>query len=509
MAGVLNVLAEQMRILDRTRNDPVWFAEEVLNHKGDKYYLDEWQKEFLDSVADTYRFRNKLPTKFNHTGKSMFTVRAMHGPGKTHTVALLMHWFNNAFRGRIICTAPKQEQLKTRLWPAFRKIAIRAGRDYSAPINIEAVKITWHDDADWCALAETASQPENLAGYHDDYMLFLVDEASGMPEAMFPVIEGALSTGTLVILVLIGNPTKNQGTFHASHNIPKVAQHYHQIHVDLDKTTRVSHEWVKRMEDKYGRNSPVVKVRCYGEFADNDEAQLIPYAWLTDALGREGIGEGNIPRIRITIDVADSGLNFTMITAAIMLGDCVRVKKQRQYSFPSSESPILAAQAAEQMWNDFNGKAANGDDIVVDSLGVGAGTAGYLMEKGLPVVAYKGGEASDDTSQWRNRRTQSYMCARDAHRDGKISYDEKFLDEGNGDGDWDEFTAQMCSVRTKPGQERIEELETKTAMMARGIVSPDRADGVAMLFATQSPTVPGQLGVIVQTGQMQSARSDW
>lgn len=500
-------MLEEVELLEKTRLDPVWFMEDVLGLKGDRFYLDEWQKELVESVADVYRKLVNVPTRHNHEGKSLITVRAMHGPGKTFTVAAIMHWFNNAFRGRIVCTAPKEKQLVTRLWPAFRKIAARAGKSYASCMKIDSTKIVWHGDEDWCAIAETASQPENLAGYHDDYMLFVVDEASGVDEEMFPVIEGAISTGTVVILLLIGNPTKNRGTFHASHCIPKVAKNYYQVYVDLSKTTRVSREWVRRMEDRYGRGSPVVKVRCYGEFADSDEAQLIPYAWLDDAFGAV-VGEGQSPRLRISLDVADGGRNFTVATVAWMLGDCVMVIKQRQFSFPSSEAPILSAQAAISLWQEYGGTALRGDDMVVDSLGVGAGAAGYLLEKGYPVVTYKGGAGSDDTKQWRNRRTQSYMVCRDAHRDKKIGYAEDFLDEGSGDGDWDEFTAQMCSVRTKPGVDRIEELETKESLMARGVASPDRADGIAMLYATQTPAKPGQLEVVA-VGSMASSRGDW
>lgn len=496
----------QLETLERIRTDPVWFAEEVLHLTGDKFYLDEWQKELLEALADVYRHQHELPTKINKDGKSMITVRAMHGPGKTFTVASAMHWFNCAFKGRIICTAPKEKQLATRLWPAFRKIAVRAGKEYSRPIKIDATKITWHGDEDWCALAETASQPENLAGYHDDYMLIIVDEASGVKEEMYPVIEGMVSTGIVVIILLIGNPTKNQGTFHASHNIPKVAKNYYQVHVDLSKTTRVSKTWVQRMEDKYGRDSPVVKVRCYGEFADSDVAQLIPYAWLTDAYGADvaGLGE-TVPRLRITVDVADGGANFTVITASHDRGGKYHVLKQRQFSFPTSEAPILAGQAAEAMYIEFDGSPANGDDIVCDSLGVGAGTAGYLMMRGIPVVNYKGGAASDDQKQWRNRRSQSYIVMRDVHRDKRISYAEDFLEESE---EWDEFTAQMCSVRTKPGVDRVEDLETKEAMMARGITSPDRADSMAMLFATQMPTTPSQLEVMQAIPSMAS-KGDW
>ena len=419
----------------------------------------------------------------------------------TFIVAALMHWFNAAFRGRIICTAPKEKQLITRLWPAFRKIMVRAGQEYSATLKVDSVKITWHDDEDWCALAETAGQPENLAGYHDDYMLFIVDEASGVNEAMFPVIEGAISTGTLVILILIGNPTRNQGTFFDSHCRPVVAKNYHQVHVDLSKTTRVSKEWVERMVDKYGRDSPVVKVRCYGEFADTDSSQLIPLQWLADAAEREAIPDGSLPRLRVTVDVADGGEDFTVITVAMMYDTVTHFLKQEKFNFPSSESPILAAQAAIKMFKDFNGRKDQ-DDIVVDSLGVGAGTAGYVMQQGYLTVTYKGGESSDDSDKWRNRRTQSYICLRDEHREKRVCYADNFTDE------WDDFTAQMCSVKTKPGSERVEELMTKEEMKRKGIKSPDMADGCAMMFATQQPTEPVLLAVSTY-GDMLSAKGDW
>ncbi len=488
--------------LERIRREPVWFAEEALNLIGDKYYLDIWQKESLDAVADVYRHSVGIPTKYNHEAKNMFTIRAMHGPGKTFWVATVMHWFNASFKGRIICTAPKEKQLATRLWPAFRKITVHAGKEYGAPIKIDSTKIVWFGDEDWCAIAETASQPENLAGYHDDYMLIVVDEASGVSEDMFPVIEGMMSTGIIVILILIGNPTKNQGTFFGSHNTPKVAKNYYQVHVDLDKTTRVSKAYVQKMVDKYGKDSPVVKIRCYGEFAEDSEAQLIPYGWVMDALVRESRMDGSIKHKRVTVDVADGGVDFTEITGADMYETGIDILKQKEYNFPTAESPVLAADAAERMFNEIGGLTINGDDIVVDSLGVGSGTAGILLKRGYNVVVYKGGEGSDDIKQWRNRRTQSYICLRDAYREGQIMFVEEFTAAD----ELDDFTAQMCSVRGKPGSERLEELETKEAMKKRNLKSPDKADGIAMMFATQAPTITSQMDV-VGCGEMASAES--
>jgi len=139
----------------------------------------------------------------------------------------------------------------------------------------------------------------------------------------------------------------------------------------------------------------------------------------------------------------------------------------------------------------------------VDSIGVGAGTAGYLLKKGYPVVQYRGGEASDDPKRWRNRRVQSYLVLRDGLRDGTVVIEDKFLD---GEADWDELEAQLCSIKRKPGAERLEDLETKQDMLRRGIKSPDRPDSMAMVNATRAPKMGGA-GVVMDFGELEAARA--
>lgn len=480
--------------VQKARTDPIWFFENILNIKSTtkelsakiNWNLDIWQRELIDAVADVYRFKNNLPTKVNHDGRNKITIRAMHGPGKTFGVAGIMHWFNYCFHGTIVCTAPKEKQLRTRLWPAFNKIKARAGKAYASLMKVDSTKIVWCGDESWAAHAETASAPENLAGYHDNYLLFVVDEASGMNEDMFPVIEGAVSTGFLVIIILIGNPTKNIGTFYDSHMRDKVARHYYKIHVDLKKTNRVSKAWVRQMEEKYGKDSPVVKVRCKGEFAEMGANQLISMSWLEEAKERVFADDGSLPKIRVAVDVADGGEDETVVTVSRCYTSFKLILKQERFSFPSGRAPILSAQAAERMFIASGGlKTGGNDDLVVDSIGVGAGTAGWLIEQGYSVVIYKGGQTSDNPKLWRNRRVQSYLVARNELRDGKVV----FAEDCHTDSDWDDFCAQGCSIQTKPGQERVEDLMTKAEMVSQGIKSPDMFDSYIMLNATQTPTL--------------------
>lgn len=464
----------------KSRTDPSWFFKNIM-----RIELDPWQLEVVEALADVWRKKNGLPTKYNHKGLNKITVRAMHGPGKTFGAACCAHWFGFCFRGKIPCTAPKEMQLLTRLWPEFRKVRRMAPQEYQMLMDVQASRVTWCGDPDWMMIAETASTPENLAGYHDEYLLFICEEASGIPEEMFPVIEGALSVGKMVCMIMIGNPTNNSGTFYMSHNVEKVAKNYYKMHVSLDKTNRAGlAEWVKEMEDKYGANSPVVKVRCYGEFADLDEGQLVPLGWLERMIGTDKeLRKAEHPKLRVSVDVSDGGEDMSVITIARHYQSHIHVIHQSEYSFPPSEAPLMTADQAIQLFREYGGNTNKGDDFVVDSIGVGAGTAGYLMKKKMSVVQYRGGESSDDPNMWRNRRTQSYIMLRDLLRERRITVEENAID------DWDSFVAQVCSIHTRPSTDKVDDIETKVQMKNRGVKSPDRADSIVMQFATSRPAI--------------------
>ena len=65
----------------------------------------------------------------------------------------------------------------------------------------------------WFAVARTATKPENMQGFHEDNMLFIVDEASGVADPIMEAIVGTLA-GDNNKLLLMGNPTKTSGTFY-------------------------------------------------------------------------------------------------------------------------------------------------------------------------------------------------------------------------------------------------------------------------------------------------------
>jgi phage terminase large subunit len=488
-------------LVARAQNDPVWLAQAILNHRqlpGEpaladapekSWEMDRWQVRLLEAFADVYRKKNGLPTVENHQGLPWLSVVAMHGPGKTHTAALIAHVFNFCFPGRIVVTAPKFTQLTTRFMPAFRKIMHRAQPWYRKLLSDGERKVTWCNDKDWCLLLETASKPENLAGHHERFLLVIVEEATGVTESLWPVVFGALSSGEIVILLMISNPTKRNGTFAKSHLSATESLDYYRMRITLDQTMRVRPEWAQRMARKYGENSPIYRIRVLGEFASDDAFQLIATEWVTAAAHREFVGDGSLPKLRVSVDVSDGGEDETVVTVARHYSSHTVVLKQKAFSFELAKAQIDAADAAERMFDEYGGRKGQ-DDFVVDSLGVGTGCAGELYDRGHVVIRYKGGEASDNDKKWRNRRTQSYLVARDAFRDGLISFADDAIDE------YEELEAQLCSVKRKVvGDDKVEDLVTREEMRREGIKSPDRADSIVMQFATQAPVYsPGSHG---------------
>lgn len=490
------------KVINKAKYDPDWFCEKILKSPNDK-----WQSEALNSVADLFRIKKGIPTLHNHKGLTRFTFVAFHGCGKTHTMAKLMHWFNFVVRGRIPCTAPKEKQLTTRLWPEFRKIKMNAIGEYQSIMDVETKAIYWHNNQDHVAIVEAASTPENLAGYHDEYLMFLVEEASGVDEQMFPVIEGALTGDNeagLNILVMIGNPTKTSGEFWASHNKKGTKDLYYRIKIKHSDTTRISKEWVAGMIAKYGEQSPVVQVRVFGNFVEAGENQLLVLQWLEEAR-KEWKPDGSSRRLIISCDVADGGEDETVITVGYEYDSFMVFKSIHRFSFPPARSPILAAEAMMRIAEseDYNILT---DTLIVDSIGVGAGTAGVLLETNqYNVITFKGGSTDNiDTKQWRNQRVRSFLVMRDMFRDGKIIIDEDFCSEQ----DWEDFTAQMCSVQTKPALERIEDLVSKQEMKGKGKKSPDMADSPSMLFANQTPVLVKGIGDAVFFGESLANNND-
>lgn len=498
-------LAEQNPLVESVdyilRNGAEDFYNKTLN-----FPLDDWQLFGIEAVLDVPRKQFGYPTKVNHDALTEISIVSCHGPGKTQWLAALSHVWMVCFPSLVPVTAPKQDQLKTRFMPRFRDAMRNAEKGYRNLVDAQTLAVRYKVDPDfpdWGLVMETGAEPENLQGYHATPQLFLVDEASSPRlEPMFPVIDGALSTPGSV-LVTIGNPTRISGEFFNAHNKPQRIKHVFRIHVlpaegvpksvlqevkskigvHLFKTKRVTKKWVQKFIDKYGLNSPITRVRAFGLFTASENNQLIHYEWLVNAreAGDDIEPDGSFPQLIISGDVADGGMDSSCVTAAIKYDSYTAMLKCRKFNFPPAESPILVADEMEKMFEEFKGD--KGEDLMVpDSIGVGAGTAGILITRGYQVIRFIGGEKSSDPKRFRHRRAQGYIMLRDELRDGKMRYAPDFFES---EEDWDDYFSQLISLKTRPGIERVEDIENKEDYKVREGESPDQADSTMQIFGCQ------------------------
>jgi hypothetical protein len=106
----------------------------------------------------------------------------------------------------------------------------------------------------------------------------------------------------------------------------------------------------------------------------------------------------------------------------------------------------------------------------------GGGVVDRLIELGLPVTPYNDVEAPIDKERFGNARAEDYWTLRELFEAGEIDIDP----------DDDKRAAQLGSIKwTVDSRGRIR-IEAKDDMRKRGLLSPDRADTVAIAFSARA-----------------------
>jgi len=326
------------------------------------------------------------------------TARAGHGIGKSSATGGAIWWMlETSEYPKIPCTAPTSAQLQLVLWAELAKwlrksdeASMRWGLHpafwLSNLFDFSATRITDKGAPDeWFAVARTSRRenPDALQGFHASdivisadgrsvvsegdggQIMFVVEEASGVPDAVFEVAEGALSSHGARLL-MIGNPTKNEGYFARSHKQDRSS--YTPLHFKCSDSPLVDPDYRKRLVRKFGEGSNVVRVRADGEFPKQDDDVLIPLEHAEAPLTRELKPEMLRGRRRLGADVARFGSDRTVILlrhGAAVLHIEVHAKE---------DTMTTAGRIWRAAWE------LKVDDVCVDEGGLGAGVVDRLNE---------------------------------------------------------------------------------------------------------------------------------
>lgn len=386
------------------------------------------------------------------------SITSGHGTGKSTLFAWIIYWAVCCFYDvKVAVTAPTSHQLMDILWAEVAKWRNSMLEPWKSEICIKADKVTLNGSIGF-AVARTSRRenPEALQGFHAKHMIFLIDEASGIPEAVFEAAQGSLSTvGSRVLMA--ANPTRLSGYFYNSH------------HKDRDLWTRfkfscldspnVDPSYPGKIAAAYGEDSDMYRVRVLGDFPHSSVLQFMPDDIVKAAMGKH-LAENmySFAPVIIGVDVAMFGGDRSVIFKR--QGLYADIIFQTRGITPES----LAAQAA-QYYDQFNA-----DALIIDSTGIGEAVMSSLrLMNRTPIAFYAAGKSLLDNCH--NRRTEVWHKMRDWLRDGgAIPNDEDLRDD-------------LVGPEYQYTSSNKYQLERKQDMKKRGLASPDLADALALTFA--------------------------
>ena len=411
--------------------------------------MDDWQ---IDAMQALQR------------GESL-SVKSGHGVGKTGWLGMtIIIWMLFKDGPRVACTAPTSHQLNDALWGEVAKWHKLLPTFLKNELEVKSERIeAKRNPKEYYCVARTArkEQPEAFQGFHAPDMLFIADEASGVENIIFEVGEGSMSTrGAQTILT--GNPTRTSGYFFDSHN--RMRGSWTTMTVSCETAKMVDPLYIERMEKRYGRDSNVFRVRVLGEFPNVDDDAVISLALCEAAVNRD---IDQIPgKIIWGVDVARFGDDSSALAKRQRNRLMGKVKEWKGKD---------TMQTAGIVVNEYNQAPFDEkpDEILVDSIGIGAGVVDRLRELGLPARGINVAESPSVRDKFLRLRDELWWKA----REWLEGLEASIPDDADLIGEWTAPKYEMTSA----GKIQV---ESKADMKKRGVVSPNKADAVNLTFAT-------------------------
>ena len=455
-------LAEQA--LDRLtawKNDPVKFVHEALGLDGvypNPNSIAPWQAEALQALAVGDRV----------------SIRSGHGVGKSTLLAwIILWWLLTRHNAKIPCVAPTQHQLDDVIWTEVRIWRRKLPKEFQDLLLISKDRIALEEaPQESFAVARTARRenPEARQGFHSGNLLFLFDEASGIDDLIFEVGRGALSTPGAKV-VMTGNPTRIQGYFYDSFH--KNRKRWKTLKVsteDLEEAPYVDLEFAREIEEEFGRDSNVYRVRVLGEFPTEEENSVIPLHLIESAVGRRVEPTG---KIVWGLDVARFGEDRTAL--------CKRWgNKVLEFKWWHGKDNMQVAGLIQREYEDTK-EVRRPDRILVDSIGYGAGVVDIIKSEGLPARGVNVAESAAVNERYMRLRDELWFRGRDWFADR----DSDFPDDAIAIG---ELSTVLYDI-TGTGKFKVESKdERKKRLVGRteGHKSPDLADSFILTFAVST-----------------------
>lgn len=443
-------------VYKRLSEDIFYFADLMSFHPT-------WQQaEILQAVQDGY---------------PRIAVKSGQGPGKTTCSVIIGLWRAlRAYRGQTIITAPTMRQCRDVWLKECRVWHAKADSLIQNFIEITKSKVEIGKDTDWGCITVTATKEENAQGYHQDSLTVIAEEASGVPREIITQFKGTLSNPDSLFL-MIGNPNTRDCAFFDCFN--RQRHKWKCITLNAEETARdyphiVNPQRNKDLDEEFGRDSDVYRVRVLGEFPHTDPNTILSSEEVEACTGtadrmyefvrkhRPADCGGGLAK-QFGIDFARFGGDDSMIYRRS--GNAI----VEWHKFSHTE-PLHVVRKAFEMQSQA-GWRDNDTVYVPDANGMGEGMMIHFYEAGKNVVEFKN-QMSPVDDQYDNIITEAWFTFRK-----KVRAKDCFIPNDN------QLIQQLCGRRYTMTNKGKIIIESKDDYKKRNDgLSPDRADALVMAF---------------------------
>jgi len=237
-----------------------------------------------------------------------------HGTGKTSGFAIIAFWHLLCFKlSNTFITAPKLKTVHDGIWKEFADLSQKVAdgpqgwiRQYfeieSEKVFVKGFKLNW-----FCvAKSAPRGSPENLAGTHRDWLLWLADEASGIPDPNFAVITGSL-TDSRNRMALASQPTRNTGFFFDTHHALSAEEGgaWNALVFNSEFSPIVSAAFIAEKRAQYTAEEYAIKVQ--GRFPENSSKYLLGPEAIRRCIGKTVIAPEDAWGWMLPLDIGGGG----------------------------------------------------------------------------------------------------------------------------------------------------------------------------------------------------------
>lgn len=327
----------------------------------------------------------------------------------------------------------------------------------------------------------------SIAGKHRYWQLIVIDEAAGVADEHFNVIEGTqTSPGNRTLMASQG--ARNTGRFYDSHHSLSIQKggSWLPLRFSSERSPFVTLEWLRQREvESGGRASVEYRIRVKGEFADSSANNLLTRDDMERFMvPRQIIGDDEPWGLQVLSDVALGEYrddSVIVVARVIGYGDFGPEARRVEYlAIPLASNDKNEIDLAGDLVNLM--ASLDSATLYVDNGGVGA-TVCKLIERGGGMVNRVDWGKPCFTRDYQTRYFNLRACAqvrfRDAVRQGRVAFRasvdqrlrEKIIDQG----------ARLPYHFTETGGLRYV-MQRKEDMRKDGIKSPDLIDAMSFPF---------------------------